>query len=101
MKMKKDKQERQTSMVEQYYKRITRIVEYYIFLCFLLITVIPLLEYSWVGPFVKFIYFTGFPLLLLLLIVSLVRDTLLDFMKRRFESEHSQDNRKASGDSKR
>lgn len=88
-------------MVELYYKRITRIVEYYIFLCFLLITVIPLLEYSWVGPFVKFIYFTGFPLLLLLLLVSLVRDSLLEFMKRRFEPKASGENRKTSGESKR
>ncbi|RMF59045.1 MAG: hypothetical protein D6748_07320 [Calditrichaeota bacterium] len=73
-------------MVEMYYKRIVRFVEYYIFFCFVLITVIPLLEYSWVQPFTRFIYFTGFPLLLLLLIVSLVRDPLIEFLKRKYET---------------
>lgn len=73
-------------MVEVYYKRITRYVEYYIFLCFIIITIFPLLEYSWIPGFIKFIYFTGFPLLLLLLIVTLTKDALVDILKRRFES---------------
>lgn len=72
-------------MVELYYRRVTRIIEYYILLCFVLITTIPLLDYWWVPGFVKFIYFTGFPLLLLLLIVSLVKDALLEGLKRLFE----------------
>lgn len=83
--MKKETKERPASMVDVYYKRVTRIIEYYIFLCFIIITIFPLLEYSWIPLFIKFIYFTGFPLLLLLLVVSMVKDAFLGMLKRRFE----------------
>lgn len=83
-------------MAEMYYKRIIRIVEYYIFICFIFITVIPLLEYSWVPGFVKFIYFTGFPLLLLLLVVSLIRDPLIEFFNRRLGDASSPKEDKSS-----
>lgn len=75
-------------MVEAYYKRVVRIAEYYIFLCFILIAVILpfLLEFSWVDRYVKFIYFTAFPLLVILLIVSLFKEVVLDVLKRRFEA---------------
>ena len=73
-------------MVETYYKKITRFVEYYIFLCFIIITIFPLLEYSWVPGFIKFIYFTGFPLLVILLIVTLTKDAFVDVLKRRYET---------------
>ena len=87
--MKNEKQERPPSMVDVYYKRVTRIIEYYIFLCFILITVFPLLEYSWIPGFIRFVYFTGFPLLILLLFVSMIKDTFLGMLKRRFEPSQS------------
>lgn len=86
MKNEPEIQERSPSMIEMYYQRITRIAEYYIFLCFIIITIVPLFEYSWVPPFIRFIYFTGFPLLVLLLLVSIVKDALLDMLKNRFEN---------------
>jgi len=72
--------ESEESMVDIYYKKITRIVEYYVIACFIIITIIPLFEYSWVPGFIKFIYFTGFPLLILLILISLVKDPLLNFV---------------------
>lgn len=78
--------------MELYYRRFVRFVEYYIFLCFLIITVFPLLDYSWIPGFIKFTYFTGFPLLILVVLVSFVKEPLLDLLKKRFEpapdSEH-------------
>lgn len=59
-----------------------RIAEYYVLACFVLITFIPLLNYSWVQGFTKFIYMTGFPLLLLLFLVSLVKDPLLNLISK-------------------
>ena len=41
-----EKQERPVSMIDVYYKRITRIAEYYIFFCFIVITVVPLFDYG-------------------------------------------------------
>ena len=79
-------------MVETYYKKITRFAEYYIFLCFIIITIIPLLEYNWVPGFIKVIYFTGFPLLLILLIVTLTKDAVVDMLKRRFETSNGRSN---------
>ncbi len=76
-------------MVEMYYRRITRVVEYYILFCFIIITVVPLLNYSWVPGFIRVIYFTGFPLLLALILISLVKDAFLEMLKRRFESPTS------------
>ncbi len=79
-------------MVEAHYKKITRIVEYYIFISFIIIAIILpfLMDYSWIDPVIRIIYFTAFPLLLLLLIVSLVKDALLQFLKRRLEPEEKQ-----------
>jgi hypothetical protein len=84
----KEKNEGPKSMVEMYYKRIVRVAEYYIFLCFILIAVILpfLLDYQWIDGYVKFIYFTAFPLLVILLIVSLFKEVFLDILKRRFEN---------------
>ncbi|HFE65032.1 hypothetical protein B1H10_02840 [candidate division KSB1 bacterium 4484_188] len=72
-------------MVEEYYKKIMRVIEYYVLFCFIIITFVPLLEYSWVPGFIKFIYMTGFPLLLLLLIISLVKEPLLNYLTRSLE----------------
>lgn len=74
-------------MVDAYYKKITRIVEYYVIACFIIITVFPLLEYSWIPGFIKFVYFTGFPLLILLILISMVKDPLLNLMKNRVEPQ--------------
>jgi hypothetical protein len=83
----KEKDEGQQSMVEMYYRRIVRIAEYYIFLCFILIAIILpfLLDYKWIDGYVKFVYYTAFPLLVILLIVSLFKEVVLDILKRRFE----------------
>lgn len=74
-------------MVESLYNRVTILIEYYIFFCFLAITIIPLLEGDWVQPFVRFAYYTGFPSLILLLIVSLIKEPFLDMLKNRFEEK--------------
>lgn len=75
-------------MVEIYYQRVVRVAEYYIFLCFILIALILpfLLKYSWVDRYVKFVYFTAFPLLVILLIVSIFKDPVIDLLKRLFEN---------------
>jgi peptidoglycan/LPS O-acetylase OafA/YrhL len=62
--------------VEFYYKRIMRILEYYVLLCFILITFAPLLHFSWIPGFVKLVYFTGFPLLLIIFVISLFKDPI-------------------------
>ncbi len=85
--MDRKKKESDQSMVDAYYKKITRIVEYYVIGCFIVITILPLLEYSWIPGFIKFIYFTGFPLLILLILISLVKDPLLNLLKRHIFSE--------------
>lgn len=85
-------------MIDVYYKRITRIAEYYIFFCFIVITVVPLLDYGWVQSFIRFIYFTGFPLLMLLLIVSLVKDAFLEMLKNRFEKSSAASSDKAQSE---
>ena len=75
-------------MVEMYYRRIVRVAEYYIFLCFILIALLLpfLLKYSWVDKYVKFVYFTAFPLLVILLIVSIFREPVIDLLQRLFEN---------------
>ncbi len=76
-------------LVEQYYRKIMRVVEFYVMISFVIITIVPLLDYSWVPPFIKFVYFTGFPLLILLFIISLFKDSLLDFLARRLSSKNA------------
>lgn len=80
--------ESETSIVDVYYKKATRFVEYYVILCFIIITIFPLFEFSWIPVFIKFIYFTGFPLLLLLILISLVKDPFLDLIRRFVPSEN-------------
>ncbi len=80
-------EEKKKSMVETYYKNISKIIEYYVILCFVLITFVPLLNYGWVAPFVHFIYYTGFPLLLLLLLFSLIKEPFLNWLSRIIEPE--------------
>jgi ABC-type transport system involved in cytochrome bd biosynthesis fused ATPase/permease subunit len=86
--MKKDESRTETKssetkeMVEQYYKRVMRILEYYVLLCFILVTFIPLLKFGWVPAFVKLIYFTGFPLLILIFIISLFKNPLQNMIER-------------------
>jgi len=50
--------------------------------------------YSWVPPVTRFFYFTGFPLLLFLLIVSLFKDSLLDFLEKKYSSTNTSKQRK-------
>ena len=61
-------------LVDVYYKKIMRILEYYVLVCFILITFVPLLNFSWIPGFIKLVYFTGFPLLILIFIVSLFKE---------------------------
>ncbi len=86
MKDRSEKSEKKTEekreMVEEYYKKVMRIIEYYVLLCFILITFVPLLEFSWVQGFTSFIYMTGFPLLIMLFLISLVKDPLLNFITK-------------------
>ncbi len=63
-------------MVEKYYKKIMRILEYYVLLCFILVTFVPLLDFKWIPYFVKLIYFTGFPLLIMIFIISIFKEPL-------------------------
>lgn len=63
-------------MVERYYKKIMRILEYYVLICFILITFVPLLDFNWVPGFIKFVYLTGFPLLIIIFIISLLKDPI-------------------------
>lgn len=71
-----EKKSENEKMVEFYYKRIMRILEYYVLLCFIMITIIPLLNFSWVPAFIKMVYFTGFPLLILIFIISLFKEPI-------------------------
>ncbi|RMG62786.1 MAG: hypothetical protein D6715_11955 [Calditrichaeota bacterium] len=75
-------------MAEQLYRKISRIVETYIIISFVLITIVPLLNYSWVPAFVKVVYFTSFPLLILLLIASLAKDLILRLLERWLETRN-------------
>ncbi len=75
-----EKLEKAKEMVDEYYKKAMRAVEYYVLLCFILITFIPLLNFSWVQGFIRFIYLTGFPLLIILFVVSMFKDSLINFI---------------------
>jgi hypothetical protein len=88
--------ERETSIVDFYYKKATRFVEYYVILCFIIITIFPLFEFSWIPFFIKFVYFTGFPLLVLLILISLVKDPFLDLIKRFISSGSNSAEQKGS-----
>lgn len=79
--MSDNNNQEEQSVVDIYYKKITRIVEYYVIACFIVITIFPLFEFSWIPGFIKFIYFTGFPLLVLLILISMVKDPFLNFIK--------------------
>lgn len=83
----KNMTEEEPSKVEIYYRKTTRAVEYYVIICFIVITIFPLFEFSWIPAFIKFIYFTGFPLLILLILISLVKDPFLSFIERFVSSE--------------
>ena len=72
-------------MVENYYKRIMRILEYYVLVCFILVTFVPLLNYEWIPGLVKIVYFTGFPLLVLIFLISLFKDPILDMITKILE----------------
>ena len=63
-------------MVEIYYKRVMRILEYYVLFCFILVTFVPLLNFGWVQGFIRFIYFTGFPLLIMIFIIGLFKNQI-------------------------
>ena len=80
--------------VRELYRRIMRFFEYYILFCFVMIMILPLFDYSWVPPVTRFFYFTGFPLLLFLLIVSLFKDSLLDFLEKKYSSTNTTKQRK-------
>jgi hypothetical protein len=77
----KNDSKNEKSAVDIYYKKISRFTEYYVITCFFIITIFPLFEYSWIPGFIKFIYFTGFPLLILLILVSMVKEPFLNFLK--------------------
>ncbi len=82
----KKNKEQTKEMAEKYYKKAMRVLEYYVLLCFILITFIPLLDYSWVPGFTKFIYMTGFPLLIFLFIVSIVKEPILNLISKFIEN---------------
>ena len=69
-------------MVENYYKRVMRILEYYVLACFILVTFVPLLDFGWTQGFVRFIYFTGFPLLILIFIIGLFKNPIQEMLRK-------------------
>ena len=81
--------ETERTKVKTMYNKIMRIFEYYILFCFVMIMILPLFNYPWVAPVTRFFYFTGFPLLILLLIVSLFKDSLLEFLEKKSASSNS------------
>ena len=66
--------------VEKYYKKIMRILEYYVLACFIMVTFVPLLNFSWVSGFVKLVYFTGFPLLIFIFVISLFKEPIQNLL---------------------
>lgn len=64
------------ALVEKYYRKIMRFLEYYVLLCFILVTFVPLLNFKWVPVFIKLIYFTGFPLLIMIFMISIFKESL-------------------------
>lgn len=77
-----DQKDETKEMIEIYYKRIMRILEYYVLMCFILVTFIPLLNFSWVPVFVRLIYFTGFPLLIIIFIISIFKDPIQNMLAK-------------------
>ena len=77
-----DRKDETKEMIEIYYKRIMRVLEYYVLLCFILVTFIPLLNFSWVPVFVRLIYFTGFPLLIIIFIISIFKDPIQNMLAK-------------------
>jgi hypothetical protein len=73
-------------MVETYYKKIMRILEYYVLACFIMVTFVPLLNFGWIQGFVRLIYFTGFPLLILIFIIGLLKNPIQDMFTRIISS---------------
>jgi hypothetical protein len=71
--------------VETHYKKVMRVLEYYVLACFILVTFVPLLNFGWTQGFVKFIYFTGFPLLILIFIIGLFKNPIQDLFTRLLE----------------
>ncbi len=66
--------------VEKYYKKIMRFLEYYVLACFIMVTFVPLLDFSWVPGFVKLVYFTGFPLLIFIFVISLFKEPIQNLL---------------------
>lgn len=85
-------------MAEVYYKKVTRVIEYYVILCFVLITFVPLLHFAWVPSFTRIIYFTGFPLLILLILGSFVKESIIHLIEKLVEEKspdsHTKDRKK-------
>ena len=75
-----DPHSEERKLVEIYYKKTMRILEYYVLGCFILITFIPLLNFSWIPVFVKMVYFTGFPLLLFIFIISIFKEPVQNLL---------------------
>ena len=72
------------AVAEKYFQKGMRFAEYYVMVSFVIITIFPLLNYSWIPAFIKFIYFTGFPLLILLFVASMMKETLIKFLAKNF-----------------
>ncbi len=77
-----DQKDETKEMVDTHYKRIMRVLEYYVLLCFILVTFIPLLKFSWVPVFVRLIYFTGFPLLIIIFIISIFKEPIQNLLAK-------------------
>lgn len=91
MKNEPEKQEKPTK-VELYYNRFVRFVEYYILICFIIITIFPLLEYSWIPGFIRVIYLTAFPLLIIVVLTSLFKEPLLEVLNKRSKNSPNEAN---------
>ena len=77
------------SKVRETYSKMMRLLEYYILICFVMIMILPLFDYPWVAPITRFFYFTGFPLLLMLLIISLFKDGLLNYLEKKYANNNA------------
>jgi ABC-type protease/lipase transport system fused ATPase/permease subunit len=71
------------SKYRKLYNKFVRFSEIYIFLCFLIITVVPLFDYQWVPGFIRLIYLTGFPLLLIIVLLGFVKEPLIKYLESR------------------
>jgi ABC-type protease/lipase transport system fused ATPase/permease subunit len=77
------------SKYRKLYNKFVRFSEIYIFLCFLIITVVPLFDYQWVPGFIRLIYITGFPLLLIIVLLGFVKEPLIKYLESRQSSAGS------------